>query len=32
MKEVKELSVIEWCDQQVADGHELKLIWDGGKK
>jgi len=24
------LSLVEWCDKQVADGKELKLNWDGG--
>ncbi len=23
-------SVLEWCNQQVADGHELSILWDGG--
>jgi hypothetical protein len=22
--------LISWCDQQVKDGNELKLVWDGG--
>ena len=26
----KKLTLTEWCDQQVKDGHELKLVWDGG--
>ena len=25
-----ELSVLEWCNQQVADGHELSMHWEGG--
>lgn len=28
----KTKSIIEWCDQQVADGKKLTLKWDGGKK
>ena len=24
------LTLVEWCDQQVNDGHELTLCWDGG--
>jgi hypothetical protein len=23
-------TLISWCDQQVKDGNELKLLWDGG--
>ena len=23
-------SVLEWCNKQVADGHELSIHWDGG--
>jgi hypothetical protein len=26
----KKLNLIQWCDQQVADGKKLKIIWDGG--
>ena len=26
----KKLSVKEWCDQQVAEGKELTLRWEGG--
>lgn len=25
-------SVLEWCNKQVADGHELSIHWEGGKK
>jgi hypothetical protein len=25
-----ELSVLEWCNQQVADGHKLSMHWEGG--
>lgn len=28
--ENKKLSVAEWCDQQVKDGKELMLKWEGG--
>jgi len=24
------LTLVEWCDQMVAQGHELKITWDGG--
>lgn len=24
------LTLVEWCDQQVANGHDLKIKWDGG--
>ena len=30
MKLIKELSVIEWCDQQTDEGKEIKILWDGG--
>lgn len=26
----KKLTLVEWCDQQVAEGHELSITWDGG--
>ena len=26
----QKLTLVEWCDQQVADGKELKIKWDGG--
>lgn len=29
-KKEKKLSLVEWCDQQVAEGHDLKITWDGG--
>lgn len=29
-KQTTKLSLIDWCDQQVADGHDLKLHWEGG--
>mgnify|MGYP003335272251 CR=1 FL=1 len=29
-KQTMKLSLIDWCDQQVADGHDLKLHWEGG--
>lgn len=24
------LTLVEWCDQQAAEGKKLKLVWDGG--
>ena len=27
--EVKK-TVLEWCKEQVAQGHELKICWEGG--
>ena len=24
------LTLVEWCNQQVNEGHELKITWDGG--
>ena len=27
----KKLTVLEWCDQQVAQGKELSIGWEGGK-
>lgn len=29
-KEITVASVIAWCDKQVEEGREIKLIWDGG--
>lgn len=29
-KETKKLTLVEWCDQQVAEGHELTIHWEGG--
>mgnify|MGYP003343205748 CR=1 FL=1 len=26
----KKLTLVEWCDQQVENGHELTLHWEGG--
>lgn len=28
--EKKQLTLVEWCDQQVAEGHDLTIHWDGG--
>ena len=25
-------SVLDWCNDQVEQGNELKICWDGGKK
>ena len=27
----KKLTVLEWCDQQVTEGKELSIGWEGGK-
>lgn len=24
------LTLVEWCDQQVANGHDIQIKWDGG--
>jgi len=29
-KEITVAAVIEWCDKQVEEGREIKLVWDGG--
>jgi hypothetical protein len=29
-KKTQKLNLIDWCDQQVAEGKELKIVWDGG--
>ena len=24
------MSILEWCNDMVAKGHQLSLVWDGG--
>ncbi len=29
-KQLQKLNLVEWCDKQVAENHELIIKWDGG--